>query len=88
VANGKTYNVIFVDTTGYTHSGPVKIEAVKYIGNTSGTAVISAGTGGSGQVLWKEAGANNIATEEVCINCADGFHVAVTNSAQAIIYLK
>lgn len=88
MANGKTYNVVFVDTTGYTHSGPAIIESVKYIGNTSGTASLTAGISGSGQVLWKESGASNQAAEEVCIVCADGFHVAVTNSAQVIIYLK
>jgi hypothetical protein len=88
MANGKTNNVIFVDTTGYTDSSAAIIESVKYIGNTSGTAVITAGTAGTGQTLWKESGSSNQAAEEICVRCDGGFHVAVTNSAQVLIYLK
>lgn len=87
MANTKTGNVIFVDTTGYTCSTSEIIESVKYIGNTSGTAIITSGTGGSGSTVWKESGATNQAAEEICARCDSGFHVAVTNSAQVLIYL-
>lgn len=86
--NTRNGNVIYVDTTAYTLSGPVSIKAVKYIGNTSGTALITAGTSGSGNRLWQEAGANNQAVDEICIKCSDGFHVALTNGAQIYIYLE
>jgi len=88
MANTRTNNVIYVDTTGYTLEGPVSIESIKYIGNTSGTALITTGTGGSGSRLWEEAGTNNQAADAVCIFANDGIHVAVTNSAKVYIYLE
>lgn len=88
MANSRTGNVVFVDTTGATVAGPAKIGSVKYIGNTSGTAAITAGTSGSGNPIWQEAGSNNVAAEEICAFCQDGFHVAVTNSAKVYIYLE
>ena len=87
MANTRVNNVIYVDTTGYTLAGPLTIESVKYIGASSGTALITAGTGGSGSRIWEEAGTNNQAAEEVCIRADDGIHVAVTNSAKVYIYL-
>ena len=87
MANARTGNVIFVDTTGYTLDQTVIISNVKYIGNTSGTATITAGTSGSGQVIWKESGASNLRADEICAK-VDGFHVAVANSAQVLIYLE
>lgn len=87
MANGRTGSVIFVDTTGYYLDQTVCIEGVKYIGNTSGTAVISAGITGLGQTIWKESGANNQTLDE--IECrVDGFYVTLTNGAQVIIYLE
>ncbi len=88
MANTRANNVIYVDTTGYTLDGPVWIEAIKYIGNTSGTALITTGTGGSGSRLWEEAGTNNQSADDVCIYASNGIHVAVTNSAKVYIYLK
>lgn len=88
MANTRVDNVIHVDTTGYTLAGPAKICSVKYIGNTSGTAVITAGVSGSGSPIWKESGANNIPVEEIEVFCQDGFHVALTNSAEVFIYLE
>lgn len=87
MANARTGNVIFVDTTGYTLDQTVIISNVKYIGAATGTATITAGTSGSGQVIWKEAGTANLSAEEICAK-VDGFHVAVANSAQVIIYLE
>jgi hypothetical protein len=87
MANTAQNNVIKVDTTAYTNSNPLKIAAIKYIGNTSGTAAITAGTSGSGASLWVESGTAN-QCNEVSINAADGIHVALTNGAQVYIYLK
>lgn len=86
MANGRTGNVIYVDTTAYTLDQTVCIESVKYIGNTSGTAIITAGTSGSGQRIWEESGASNQAAEELEAR-VDGFHVALTNGAKVYIYL-
>ena len=87
MANSRTGNVIFVDTTGYTISDTVKIESVKYIGNASGTLVITAGTTGSGTIIYQESGTNNTSADAIGVRI-DGFHVAVTNSAKALIYLE
>jgi len=87
MANARANNVIFVDTTAYTLDQTVKIRAVKYIGNTSGTVSISVGTAGTGTVIWQETGTNNLSVEEICAR-VDGFHVAITNGAKAIIYLE
>lgn len=88
MANTRNGNVLYIDTTGYTLSGPVSIKSIKYAGNTSGTAVLTANTSGSGNRLWEEAGANNQAVDELCIKCADGIHVAITNGARVYIYLE
>ena len=87
MANSYSGNVIYVDTTGYTYSGHAKICAVKYIGNASGTAVITQGTSGSGAPVWQESGTANLSVDPIEAVC-DGFHVAVTNSAKVYIYLK
>jgi len=88
MANSQTGNVIYVDTTGYTYSGNATIEAVKYIGNTSGTAAITSGTSDSGSPVWQESGTSNQAAEGICAKCDSGFRVAVTNSAKVYIYLE
>lgn len=87
MANARTGNVIFVDTTAYTLDQSVTVRAVKYIGNTSGTASITATTSGTGTVIWQETGANNLSVDEICAR-VDGFHVALTNGAKVIIYLE
>jgi len=87
MANARKGNVIFVDTTGYTLDQTVVIGSVKYIGAATGTAVITDGTSGSGMTVWKESGTANLTVDEICAK-VDGFHVAVANSAQVIIYLE
>lgn len=87
MANSYSGNVIYVDTTGYTYSGRVVIYGVKYIGNASGTAVITQGTSGSGAHVWQEHGTANLSVDPIEAVC-DGFHVAVTNSAKVYIYLE
>jgi hypothetical protein len=88
MANSRTGNIIFVDTTGFTLDQAVTIGYVKYIGNTSGTAAITAGTSGSGAPVWQESGATNQAADEICARCDSGLHVAVTNGAKVYIYLE
>ena len=88
MANTRSGNVIYVDTTGYTLDQSVEICSVKYIGNTSGTAVITSGTSGSGSKLWEESGASNQAAEEIEARADSGFHVAITNGAKVYIYLE
>lgn len=87
MANARTGNVIFVDTTGFTLEQTLVIGSVKYLGAATGTATITAGISGSGQVIWKESGTANLSAEEICAK-VDGIHVAVTNSAQVLIYLE
>jgi hypothetical protein len=87
MANARTGNVIFVDTTAYTLDQSVTIRAVKYIGNASGTLVISAGTAGTGTTIYQESGTANLQVDEICAR-TDGFYVALTNSAKCIIYLE
>jgi hypothetical protein len=87
MANSRVGNVIFVDTTGYTLDQTVTIGYVKYIGNASGTAIITQGTSGSGSPVWQEAGTNNLPADEICAR-VDGIHVAITNSAKVYIYLE
>jgi hypothetical protein len=88
MANTKAGNVYFFDTTAGTIPGPAKIGSVKYIGNTSGTAAITAGTGGSGNPVWQESGTSNQAAEEICAFSSDGFYIALTNSAKIYVYLE
>jgi len=87
MANSRQANVIFVDTTGYTLDQKVTIKAVKYIGASNGTVVITAGTSGTGAPIWKDSGSANQAADEISAR-VDGFHVAITNSAQVYIYLE
>lgn len=86
MANAKEGNVIYVDTDDTTLASAKYVEAIKYIGNTSGTATIKAGTS-SGDLMWEESGTANV-FNEVCIHSPDGLHVAVTNGAKVYIYLK
>jgi hypothetical protein len=86
MANSEQKNVFFVDTTGATRAGPVVIKGIKYFGASSGTCTITDGTTGSGDPLWKTVGTPDL-FDNVMIRAKDGFHVAVTNSAQVFIYL-
>lgn len=88
MANITANNVIYIDTTGYTHSGPLEIESIKYIGAASGTALITQGVSGSGSRLWEEAGTANVFNGESCIAAKDGIHVAIAAGVKVYIYLK
>lgn len=86
MANHYAANVIFVDTTAATYSGPKRICAVKYIGNTGGTAAIQKNDV-NGKILWEADGTADI-TEDIDIFASGGIYVTVTNSAKVYIYLK
>lgn len=87
MANARKGNVLYIDTTGYSLDQKVIIRGVKYIGAASGTAIITEATSGSGTIVWKDSGTNNLPTDEICAR-VDGFHVALTNNAVVIIYLE
>lgn len=87
MANTRTNNVIRVDTTA-AFAGPLKIKSVKYIGASSGTALITEGSSGSGNRIWESKGGDILEWNEgLCTHCGQGFHVAVTNNAVVYIYL-
>lgn len=86
MANTYAANVIFVDTTAATYEGAKYVCAVKYVGNTSGTAAIKK-RDASGQTLWAADGTADF-TEDVDIVSTQGIHVTVTNGATVYIYLK
>lgn len=86
MANTYAANVIFVDTTAATYSGAKYICAVKYVGNTSGTAAIQK-RDVSGQTLWAADGTADF-VDEVEIVSTQGIYVTVTNGATVYIYLK
>ena len=90
MANTFDGNVWRVDTNT---NFPValKICGIKYIGASSGTAIISAAvaaTDGTGDKLWQEAGTPNLPTDSVDIYAKDGIYVTLTNSALVYIYLE
>lgn len=88
MANARADNVIYVDTSaGF--AGPLNICGIKYIGNTSGTALIESGSSASGGVdLWNESGANILPVDDVDIVANNGIYVTLANSAKIYIYLK
>jgi hypothetical protein len=88
MANVRESNVIFVDTdAGF--AGPLTICSIKYIGNASGTAVVTFGSSGAGgDPLWQDSGTANLPVEEVGVYCPDGFYVDVANGAKLYIYLE
>lgn len=86
MANSYSANVIFVDTTDASYSGPKYICAVKYLGNTSGTATIKK-KDTNGKVLWEADGTADF-VDEVEIASPQGIFVQVTNSAKVYIYLR
>lgn len=82
MANTRTGNVIYVDTTAAFAAATIR--AVKYIGNASGTATIT----NDSKNIWNAGGTPDLAVDEICARCDSGFTVTVTNSAKAYIYLE
>ena len=87
MANSVANNVIYVDTTGYTYSGPLEICSIKYIGAASETAVITQGVTGSGSILWEESGTANVFNSDVELAAKDGIHVAIAAGVKLYLYL-
>jgi hypothetical protein len=85
LANTRTANVIYVDTTA-AFAGPLSICGIKYIGAATGTVVITATDSGSN--LWQESGTNNLPMDEAEIVAQGGITVTVANSAKCYIYLE
>lgn len=85
MANSRTGSVIRVDTTA-SFAGAKYIKSIKYIGSSSGTAIV---TGLDSTLrLWEESGTANVHNADVCINNQDGVTVTLTNSAIVYLYLK
>ena len=87
MANAKEGNVWYIDTDNTVIPGPVQIESIKYIGNTSGTANIKS-ENDSGSIMWEEEGTANIFDAGLCIRTNKDVHVNVTNGAVVYIYLE
>jgi hypothetical protein len=85
MANTRARNVIRVDTTA-TFSAQTFIHSIKYIGASSGTAIITSAD--STNKLWEESGTSNVYNPNVDISGTDGIVVTVTNSAVVYLYLK
>jgi hypothetical protein len=86
MANHRTANVLFVDTTG-DFPGIFHVKAIKYIGSTSGTALIKK-TNTSGKVLWEARGAADLQADHLILRSPAGLRVEVTNGASVYLYLK
>lgn len=86
MANGRTSNVIYVDTTA-TFTGPFCVTGIKYIGASSGTLVITAAD--SGVRVYEEAGTANLQVDDAEFYVgAAGITVTVANSAKCYIYIE
>jgi hypothetical protein len=84
---GNTYanNVIRVDTSA-AFTGIRKITAIKYIGASTGTAVITTDAASGTNKVWEEAGTTNTFNTDLNIHCGTGVYVTVTNSAVVYLY--
>lgn len=85
MANTLGGNVWHVDTDNTTLADVRVIKAIQYVGAASGTVVIKQGTS-SGNVLFKCKGTPDMHCGPLDIRCKDGIHIAITNSAECIIY--
>ncbi len=83
MANSRSGTALFFDTTA-SFDGAVTIEAVKYIGNASGTVVISTAAG----PIWQDGGTTNLSSDYICARCDSGFTVTITNGAKVYVYLE
>lgn len=85
MANTRASNVIRVDTTA-TFTGQLFINSIKYIGASTGTAVITDPS--SGLKTWEESGTSNVYNQDLDISMTTGATVTVTNSAVVYLYLE
>lgn len=84
MANSRTGNVIFVDTTGYSLTDITRVIGVKYIGAASGTASVTSTTGS--KPLWEQSGSTN-SMDYLKFRSDSGITVTLTNGAKVYIYL-
>ncbi len=90
MSNTRAGSVIKVDTSA-NFTDVHDIVSIKYIGASSGTAVITksvAAADGSGANVWQESGTANLWNPDVNIRCNKGVYVTVTNSAVVYLYLR
>jgi hypothetical protein len=89
MSNTRAGNVIRVDTSA-NFTDVRNIETIKYIGASSGTAVITkavAAADNSGNKLYEASGTSNELAHGLEIRCPTGVYVAVSNSAVVYLYL-
>jgi hypothetical protein len=87
MANHREGNVIYVDTDA-AFADVRNVCAIKYIGNTSGTANLKGDASSSGALLWEEEGTANVFDADIEIRCDTGVYVTVTNGAVVYLYVK
>lgn len=86
MANHRTGNVVYVDTTNTDLPDIRNVKSVKYIGSSgSGSATIKAI--GDRDPMWEHSG-NVLEHDEVCLRAPQGIEVEVTNGAAVYIYVE
>jgi uridylate kinase len=86
MSNTRAGSVIRVDTNAGFDTKFVK--SIKYIGNASGTAIVSAGQVTGGNKLWEESGTSNVMNSDLDIYDGSGIFVTLTNGAIIYIYTE
>lgn len=85
MANHRTGNVIFVDTTGTDLFDTRRISDIKYIGAAVGTAIVRA-DGVAGKDMWEASGDVEV-FDQVRLRNSKGFHVILAGGASVYLYL-
>lgn len=88
MANSVNANVYFIDTDNTVLPGPIRIVGIKYIGASTSSASLKAGTT-SGSELWRETSSSNV-FDEVHIEVQEqaGVHVDITGTAAIFVYVE
>ncbi len=86
MSNVRKGNVIKVDTSA-TFAENLTVVAIKYMGNTSGTATIKL-PDSSGVQVWEADGTSDLWEANHFIRAPKGLAVAVTNGAVIYLYCK
>ncbi len=84
MANTLSGNVWFVDTNGSIPSA-TRIQSIKYIGNASGTAVLTSND--TTNNVWQGEGTLDFCDPQIEIHAPTGVTVTLTNSAKVYLYL-
>jgi hypothetical protein len=89
MANSRRHNVVRLDTTGVVPGPAGTITAIRYIGDTGGSAQLRGGASDS-QILWEASG--DVEThDDLWIRAAttnDNMHITVAGGAVVYLYLK